>query len=183
MNTSFSEFLCFLVAAPDLLADHSDRGEEVPHEQNEEAEAAHRNLSVMWRNRRWVSRMAWNRHHFLWSWHSSQDRMNRYSKHWSVVKQQNWTTWEYGPAILYSLGAEPSWRETRCWRAARTARQNTIHGPIQCERGGNHWLSSSNFKHSTFCQFPRLYFPSWAPMEQKINHPKTLSRSSTTQHS
>lgn len=47
MNTFFSEFLCFLVAAPDLLADHSDRGEEVPHEQNEEAEATHRNLSVV----------------------------------------------------------------------------------------------------------------------------------------
>lgn len=37
----FSEFLCFVVATLDLLADHGHCGGEVPQEEDEEAEAAH----------------------------------------------------------------------------------------------------------------------------------------------
>lgn len=40
-----SQSLWLLIPALDLLADHSDGGEEVSREQNEEAEAAHHDLA------------------------------------------------------------------------------------------------------------------------------------------
>jgi len=41
-----SQTLSFLIPALDLVTDHSNSGEEVSHEQNEEAETTHHDLAL-----------------------------------------------------------------------------------------------------------------------------------------